>query len=230
MNSKAEYMINRLFIAALLFCLLPAATAFGQELRKEALKGTDGLQAADYAVFYSNGMPESAIWPLGMKLIAKDASNKNTSTIRHTESKGNGENIAVNDKVPYRFIIAPKDGGDGSTVTWAAAMGLDTSSANSDLAADGSMAGTGCAAYETPEFKDGWRLPTQREMMLMWLFRVGINAVYSQNQLTTDQYWTATEKEKASDKAWFMDFSTAVPQSENGAKNTSKKYRCVRDY
>lgn len=227
MNSKAEYMINRLFIAALLFCLLPAATAFGQELRKEALKGTDGLQAADYAVFYSNGMPESAIWPLGMKLMAKDADGTYGSTIRHTESKGNGENIAVNDKVPYRFIIAPKDGGDGSTVTWAAAMGLNTS-ANNDLAADGSVVGTGCDGYFTDEFKDGWRLPTQREMMLMWLFREGINTVYSQNQLTADQYWTATENAEA--QAWYLDFSTAAPQSENGAKNTSKKYRCVRDY
>ena len=34
MNLKAEYMINRLFIAAVILSLLPAATAFGQELRE----------------------------------------------------------------------------------------------------------------------------------------------------------------------------------------------------
>jgi len=112
-------MINRLFITALLLCLLPVAAAFGQELRQEELKGIftepNNHPGQIYAVFYSNGMPESAIWPLGMKLIVKDANN-NTSTIRHTESKGNGENIAVNDKVPYRFIIAREDGDSGSSV------------------------------------------------------------------------------------------------------------------
>lgn len=226
MNSKAEYMINRLFIAALLLCLLPAATAFGQELRKEGLKGTNGTAEVEYAVFYSNGMPESAIWPLGMKLMAKNADGTYGSTIRHTHEQGNGENIAVNDKVPYRFIIAPKDGGDGSTVTWAAAMGLNTS-ANSDLAADGSVAGTGCAAYSTTEFPTGWRLPTQREMMLMWLFRAGINLVCTK-PLTADKYWTATENTEV--QAWYLDFSTAAPQSNFETKITPYRYRCVRDY
>ena len=226
-------MINRLFITALLLCLFPVAAAFGQELRQEKLKGILTQQNANaqgqfYAVFYSNGMPESAIWPLGMKLIVKDANN-NTSTIRHTESKGNGENIAVNDKVPYRFIIAPKDGGD-TPVTWEEAMGLSTEE-NGRLSADGTLALTGCAAYETPQFKDGWRLPTQREMMLMWLFKKGINETYSGEPLTENEYWTATEvKDGGGSTAWFMSVSGTNPQMKTAKKSLQKRYRCVRDY
>ena len=95
-------MINRLFIAAVILSLLPAATAFGQELRKEKLIGTNpGNPGSNYAVFYSYGMSESAVWPLGMKLLVKNADGTNGSTIRHTHDKGNGENIPVNDKVPF---------------------------------------------------------------------------------------------------------------------------------
>ncbi|WP_304249360.1 DUF1566 domain-containing protein [Parabacteroides gordonii] len=212
-------MISKSFITAIILCLLPAATAFGQVLKKEKLIGTDSSNPGiNYAVFYASGMPESAIWPLGMNLMA------NKATIRHTQSTGNGNNIPVNDKVPYRFIIAPKDGGSG---TWAAAMGLNTS-ANIDLSADGVAVDTGCAAYSTTEFPTGWRLPTQREMMLMWLFRDGINAIYDTAKLQEEIYWTATESDK--NWAWRLNFSSIAPESNTSGKGTSYKYRCVRDY
>lgn len=212
-------MISKSFITAIILCLLPASAAFGQQLKKETLKGTNSSGTGrEYAVFYSSGMPESAIWPLGMKL------SRNGATIRHTSTKGNGDNINVNDKVPMRFIIAPTDGGG---VTWAVAMGF-TTSANNDLNTNGEAATTGCANYSTTEYSRGsWRLPTQREMMLMWLFREGINTIYSAATLS-GVYWTATESVAA--KAWYLDFSTTQPQSNVKEKNTSYKFRCVRDY
>jgi hypothetical protein len=212
-------MINRLFLTAIILCLLPAAAAFGQELRKESLKGTNTENpGSNYAVFYSYGMPESAVWPLGMRLVRGGA------TIRHTPDKGNGDNIPVNDRVPFRFIIALED---GEAASWAAAMGLDTS-VNNNLAPDGTGAPSGCASYKTTEFSSGWRLPTQREMMLMWLFREGINAINSSQKLTADRYWTATEN--AAGQAWYLDFSATAPQSNFESKSATYKYRCVRDY
>ncbi len=226
MNLKAEYMINRLFIATVILCLLPAATAFGQELRKEKLLGTNpGNPGSNYAVFYSYGMSESAVWPLGMKLLVKNADGTNGFTIRHTHGGGNGENIAVNDKVPFRFIIAPADGPSGG-VSWTVAMGIDAS-ANSNLDQDGTVTTSGCVGYSTTEFPSGWRLPTQREMMLMWLFKAGIDVIYSSGQLSASPYWTATENTAV--EAWYLDF-TAAPQSNSAAKTSSYKYRCVRDY
>lgn len=214
-------MIHKLVIIAIILCLLPAAGAFGQQLKKEKLIGTNVANTGGtYAVFYSAGMPESAIWPLKMEL------SNNGSTIRHTSSDAIGSNINVNDKVPFRFIIAPADGGSGATSTWAAAMGLNTS-ANSNLTPDGVAASTGCADYTTTEFPFGWRLPTQREMMLMWLFKEGINTIYPDALLTEDKYWTSTEQDAGN--AWYLDF-TEAPESKSSGKTSTYKYRCVRDY
>ncbi len=212
-------MISKSFIIAIILCLLPVAAAFGQVLKKEQLKGTDSSNlGANYAVFYASGMPESAIWPLGMNLMA------NKATIRHTQSKGNGNNIPVNNKVPFRFIIAPRDGGSG---TWAVAMGLK-SDANSDLGEVTPGMTSGCAAFGTTEFRSGWRMPTQREMMLMWLFREGIDVIYKDTPLDGVVYWTATESDK--NQAWMLNFSSLAPESKISGKSVSYKYRCVRDY
>ena len=218
-------MKHKLSIVAIALCLLPAVTVFGQELKKEKLKGTAGTVAKDYAVFYSVSMPESAIWPLGMDL------SRDGATIRHTPAKGNGSNTSVNDKLPFRFIIAPADGGD--TKYWAATMGFNSgeSGANTNLDPSGSNASLGCRAYSTQEFPDGWRMPTQREMMIMWLFREGINVIYSTGKIGNDletRYWTATEN--SANQAWYLNFSTTVPQSNVETKATALKFRCVRDY
>ena len=212
-------MISKSFITAIILCLFPAATAFGQVLKKEKLKGTDSSNSGfNYAVFYASGMPESAIWPLGMNLMA------NKATIRHTQSKGNGNNIPVNDKVPYRFIIAPRDGGSGN---WALVMGLK-SDANGDLDEVTPGMTSGCATFGTSEFPSGWRMPTQREMMLMWLFREGINAIYGTAPLLEEVYWTATEN--TANQAWILNFSPIAPESNISGKTVTYKYRCVRDY
>lgn len=218
-------MKRELFIVAIALCLLPAATAFGQELRKEKLKGTAGTVEKVYAVFYSVGMPESAVWPLGMDL------SRDGATIRHTPDQDNEGHTSVNDKAPFRFIIAPLDGSENKY--WAASMGFNTGAdgANTDLEASGGTASVGCRAYGTTEFPTGWRMPTQREMMIMWLFREGINAIYSTGKIGQDaetRYWTATED--SADKAWYLNFSATVPQSNTQTKATALKFRCVRDF
>ena len=214
-------MISKSLITAIILCLLPAATAFGQVLRREKeLKGSGTTgSTGTYAVFYASGLAESAIWPLGMNLMA------NKATIRHTQSTGNGNNIPVNDRVPFRFIIAPRDG--VATATWAAAMGINQS-ANDDLAEVAPGTTSGCATFGTSEFPSGWRMPTQREMMLMWLFREGINAIYGTAPLLEEVYWTATEN--TANQAWILNFSPIAPESNISGKAVTYKYRCVRDY
>lgn len=219
-------MINKRFIITITAGLLLASSVFGQELRKETLKGTGASESmgSTYAVFYASGMPVSAIWSLGMKL------SKNGATIRHTTVEGNGGNMNVNDKVPYRFIIAPTE--LSGALKWAEAMSFNTGTggANTNLEASGGgpLTDSGCNSYSTTEFPKGsWRLPTQRELQLMWLFREGINAIYAGNQLQTVKYWSATEKDAAN--AWFVDFST-TPSSASATKTTSYNIRCVRDY
>ncbi len=219
-------MIREFFITAVMVCLFPASAVFGQQLQKENLKGTNSANSGrDYAVFYSAGIPESAIWPLGLRL------SKDGATIRHTADKGNGDNISVNDKIPFRFIIAPTE--EANTRYWAATMGFHGGEGgdNTNLNPDGNFDPNftcGCKNYFTTEFPKGsWRMPTQREMMLMWLFRDGINAIYPDSQLS-GQYWTSTENTEV--QAWYIDFSTTMPQSSAKTKSKALKFRCVRDY
>ncbi|WP_293713532.1 DUF1566 domain-containing protein [uncultured Parabacteroides sp.] len=225
MNHITVHRINRLFITAIIACLLPAAAALGQEMRKETLKGGSSGGGSVYAVFYSAGMPADAVWPIGMNL------SRNKSTIRHTVEKGNGDNINVNDKVPFRFIIAPNDG--NAERYWAAAMSFNTGTGgdNTNLNPNGSGPyAVGCLPYATTEFRDGWRLPTQRELMLMWVFRDAINTIYPAGQMTnTRSYWSATEKDATN--AWLLEYNTTIPQFKSASKASSGiYYRCVRDY
>ena len=64
-------------------------------------------------------------------------------------------------------------------------------------------------------------------MMLMWLFRGGINVIYPSAQLS-GQYWSATEN--SMNQAWYLEFNPTAPESRAYGKTTNYKYRCVRDY
>ena len=173
MNHITVHRINRLFITAIIACLLPAAAALGQEMRKETLKGGSSGGGSVYAVFYSAGMPADAVWPF------------------NTGTGGDNTNLNPNGSGPYAV---------------------------------------GCLPYATTEFRDGWRLPTQRELMLMWVFRDAINTIYPAGQMTnTRSYWSATEKDATN--AWLLEYNTTIPQFKSASKASSGiYYRCVRDY
>lgn len=224
MNNITTHRINRLFITVIAACLLPVLAVSGQEIRKETLKGNTSGAGQAYAVFYSTGMAASAVWPIGMKL------SRNGATIRHTPQKGNGDNISVNDKVPFRFIIAPADP-ENTTRYWAAAMSFNTGTGgdNTNLNPNGggSITNIGCRAYSTAEFPAGsWRLPTQRELILMWIFRNAINAIYPSVQMTGKIYWSATEYDNRHAYSLGEDGIIEV----KGKGSVSLYLRCVRDY
>ncbi|UVV57409.1 DUF1566 domain-containing protein [Bacteroides fragilis] len=109
-----------------------------------------------------------------------------------------------------RFIIAPTD---VANVTWMQAEGAGDG--NGNLNADfRSTAATGCRSYKIagdPNRK--WRVPTQRELQLMWLFREPVGVIYPAAQMenvSSKIYWAATEEDAAN--AWYFDFKQGVPQ------------------
>ena len=99
---------------------------------------------------------------------------KDAATLRRQVSRGNVRNPIVNDRIPMRFIIAPTD---VANVTWMQAEGAGDG--NGNLNADfRSTAATGCRSYKIagdPNRK--WRVPTQRELQLMWLFREPVGVI-----------------------------------------------------
>lgn len=201
-------------------CFSFPSDALGQYILKET------VNKKTYAVIYSDGLAKSAQWSLGMKMM------KNNATIRHQVSKGNGGNLSVNDKIPVRFIIAPTD---VENVSWLQAGGVDggVGNLNADFTA---TQNTGCRNYGSTSQGAGrvWRVPTQRELQLMWVFRRPIGFIYpdapmeSAGSSTAKNYWAATEQDAGN--AWTFDFKQGIPACFSQPKTTPGYVRCVSDY
>lgn len=200
-----------------LVCLGFPLGAFGQYLQKETISGKT------YAIIYSEGLAGAAQWSAGMKMMRGGA------TIRHQVSKGNGTNLSINDKIPLRFIIAPTD---VANVTWIQAGGVTGGNENQNPDFT-STADTGCRHYGATTEGGGrkWRVPTQRELQLMWLFRDAIAQVYTTAAMETTsgkRYWASTEK--GADNAWYFDFLPGAPGCSWQSKRNISYVRCVSDY
>ena len=189
-----------------------------QYVRRETVKDRE------YAVFYASGMVESSQWPAGRELTRDGA------TIRHQVAKGNGGNPSVNDRVSVRFIIAPSD---LAASTWAAAAGFPDAGSNLETAFSGSPSG-GCAGYGATADGGGrkWRVPTQRELMLLWLYRDAVNTVYPSGPIGKEAgstaYWSSTEQDAGN--AWYFDFDKRTLKCDSQSKSTPCRVRCVSDY
>ncbi|MFT0350712.1 DUF1566 domain-containing protein [Bacteroides thetaiotaomicron] len=159
---------------------------------------------------------------------------RNGTTIRHQFSKGNGGNLSVNDRIPFRFIVAPTDV-ENNNKNWMAVQGVNDGGQNQNPDFT-TTANTGCRWYGTagaPGAGRQWRVPTQRELQLMWMFREPIGLIYKDKPMEesgkTKRYWTSTEK--GTDQAWFFDFTPGIPYCDTQAKSTANgMVRCVSDY
>lgn len=205
-----------------LFCFGFPTGVFGQYIQKETV-GTN-----TYAVIYADGLAGAARWTPGVKMM------RNGATIRHQVSKGNGGNLSVNDRIPFRFIVAPEDVGnnDGS---WMTVQGVNDGGQNQNPDFT-TTANTGCRWYGTagaPGAGRKWRVPTQRELQLMWMFREPIRVIYQNKPMEeagkTKRYWSSTEE--GTTDAWFFDFTPGMPYCDTQAKSTANgMVRCVSDY
>lgn len=205
-----------------LFCFGFPTGVFGQYIQKETV-GTN-----TYAVIYADGLAGAARWTPGVKMM------RNGATIRHQVSKGNGGNLSVNDRIPFRFIVGPEDVGnnDGS---WMTVQGVNDGGQNQNPDFT-TTANTGCRWYGTagaPGAGRKWRVPTQRELQLMWMFREPIRVIYQNKPMEeagkTKRYWSSTEK--GTTDAWFFDFTPGMPYCDTQAKSTANgMVRCVSDY
>lgn len=270
MNVRHYYHYSlMLIVLSAVFC--PAAGVRAQYIKKERLPDKDGTMH-DFAVFYADGMPETAQWPLGT-VIVDDVGR----TTRHQVIRGNGRNRNINSRVSARFIISPFDvpingdelWGTGSVQgQWNYAVGEEPqlSTILNEQFKDVTVK-TGCywfgghADNKTGKYTNRkWRLPTQRELMIMMVLQDGINAIYGidTDSLSVPQngtkpseptkfkgmngkiYWSATEEPDPnsttySQKAWVVDFTRGKPgvyptDKKNSSQTIRFKLRCVSDY
>lgn len=205
-----------------LFCFGFPSGVFGQYILKETIGGKT------YAVIYADSLAGSAQWGLGVKMM------RNGTTIRHQVAKGNGGNLSVNDRIPFRFIVADQDVGNNGD--WMTAQGVNSGDQDEKSDFSGTGVSTGCRQYGAigqPGEGRQWRVPTQRELQLIWMFRQPIGLI-SGNPMEesgkTKRYWASTEK--GATEAWFFEFAPGKPYCDTQAKTKSDGtvVRCVSDY
>lgn len=129
------------------------------------------------------------------------------STPNHYEDVWDANTSGLN-TVSRRFEVAPADAVHNSnkTHTWYQAVGRQPATYR---ACDG----------------DGWRLPTVREMRLIYDMR---DQLTSATLSTENAYWTATVGTSTSrDYAWSVPFSNGNPSKDN--TSDTRSVRCVRD-
>ena len=132
----------------------------------------------------------------------------------------------VNQTLSPRFAVAKTD---IINVNWATACGWKSTANTSSGAGIVATPATGCQAYSELGAPAGtWRVPTQRELYLIYLTRkelISNLTGFIDFLLDGTTYWSSTMY-SASD-AWSMDF--AQGNMSNRTKTGSGRVRCVRD-
>lgn len=133
---------------------------------------------------------------------------------------------AINKTVSPRFAVAKVD---IIGVTWAGACGWRTTANTSSGAGTVASPATGCQSYfELGAPAGTWRVPTQRELYLIYLERKELLAGlagFADFLIDGTQYWSSTMY-SASD-AWTIDF--AQGNMANRTKTSAARVRCIRD-
>lgn len=147
---------------------------------------------------------------------------------RHSQTAGYELGPSVNDKVSIRFEVA--DGDLPGVIYWHEAVGYDSDVYNNKNVDYLTYLNTGCSAYKGANGTDAigtWRLPTQRELMIIYLLNNNLKNKLDINKI----YWSCTETNfdafhyNSYEGIWSMSF-------ENGYISEYRKTcsaRCIRD-
>lgn len=162
-----------------------------------------------------------------------EVANSKTAGGRLKRHKHDGKlngNPNVNEKVSPKFAVSKSDINSTGTeqtnavMTWAQAAGWNAAANNTND--EVSTAATGCAEYAPAgSFKGDWRLPTQRELILIWVLKKDLEAISGFKTFGAGYYWSATEI--GSGNGWFVLF--AYGYTSNDGKTINNRVRCVRD-
>lgn len=111
---------------------------------------------------------------------------------------------------------------------------VDCNTTNSSMASDGTngytweSAYTACKAYsESGAGAGSWRVPTQRELLLVYLFSNKLQKPLTLGSVVA--YWSGTESSGASDKACYLLYANKTLSGYLNPKGIHSYVRCVRD-
>lgn len=157
----------------------------------------------------------SALSPLGAVLSSADASTRRTQM--NQQSPSNSAYLGVGSSV------------SGENGTWNAKMSIKFQVMRSDLgsATDWSSGWNACKLYNGEGGGVGsWRLPTQRELIMIWGLHPLLIEKGGFSAFTVSIYWSASECNAS--YAWYVNFSSGFVSYYSKTTGTYR-VRCVRD-
>ena len=202
-------MRQKLFTILLAGLIIVPAGLSAQEVYKEANASALGGYRVILDLTVKAGMPAGAVTSTKKYTGTSTASNSDWLI----NAPDNSVNGSINARVYEKLEIAPGD--LNNNATFGASTAMDWANAYNrckNSTCDGG----------------GWRLPTQRELMMMWVFRPALNSVFSEIggfAFYSDSYWSAAEVYARS--AWFVNFSNGY--TYNHSKTLTYRVRCVRE-
>ena len=188
-------------IAIFAFILL-----FACRLDAQIMKLRQQIGGVTYPVVIDNSAMSTKTKKTGEELKQQRVSDANWAMKPHLEYE------EINRKVSPRYAVSPKEMGEH---TWLDAQKV-------------------CAEYTGPSNVASeagkWRLPTQREMI--WLFILGAMDNLNMSNFTSLKaekfYWCATEYSDKPANAWYL--HNTWGSSTSGFAKTSRAFaRCIRD-
>ena len=207
------------FWVVLFMCTIFSVDSFAQRVY---------VDASGNAVIDCSGMPEGSVKSASELSASKTVGGR---VRRHLQNNQQGSHITgthgtaalyVNAKVSRKFIVAPKD---ARTMSWAAASGWDAA-ANGDTNGNTGTASSGCASYSVNGLGVGsWRLPTQRELMIIYAHKGQLEKVGSFAKFSSSDYLSATED--SSSNSLIADFSNSYVRAY--PKAVRSNVRCIYD-
>lgn len=159
---------------------------------------TEGSGGTIKVIIDATGMPSDAT-TTNSKPQFTEGTNYNSCTQTDTDLASN----INNEKVYQKFEVSKTDNPTG--YEWVYAVNeLCSGTIN------GSM---------------GWRLPTQRELMLIWVLHSQLKKVSSFTPLKANEYWSATQLQRTT--GWLVNFIDGRTRSNDKTGYLSS--RCIRD-
>lgn len=159
---------------------------------------TEGSGETIKVIIDATGMPSSVVTK-DKKPQTTEGTNYNSCTQDLTDLASN----VNNEKVYQKFEVSKTD--NATYYEWDVAVNYVCS--------------------KTINGSNGWRLPTQRELMLIWVLHSSLKKVTSFTPLKANIYWSATQYLRT--MSWLVDFNNGKTRTND--KNGYHYTRCIRD-
>ncbi len=198
---KFEKNMKRILLLVMFAGLMYPAGCYAQKVYKDGNKVILDLSVA-------SGMPAEVV----------TNQPKYTAFTPKADALGanNGHDGSINATVFQKLEVAPKD------MNKAGAMD------NTGGSMDWVTAFNGCKNLSYNG--EGWRLPTQRELQLIYIFKPAIEDIFDEideTPFTNKYYWSSTEYENGATNSWVVRFADG--STSYTTKTGSHYVRCVRE-